>query len=351
MSFCSYCGTPAGEEQCFCLDCGGSLEQPVEPVVQASTQPALACPSCASLLEAHDSFCQVCGTAASLAQTDPACAVCGASVHPGESFCNACVTPAYQPQSMTYGAGWTAADHHAETFPAYGQPLVEPPSRRSRRPWLVAAVTLAALAAGGGAATTALLLSRDDEPVVADARTVLQDDERAGADERLDEDSPATSPERERPDAPSPTDSSSSSAVPSGFFTERDGPAATMEAHWANIASGDYQSAYDTFVSSYRTGRSDWVADQQRYGARVADVQATTKSEDGDSAQVEVSVLTRDAGRGEGTCNRFSGTVLMVREGDTWQYRPRPPDEDPSYFQRGETGISSSDASCAETFG
>jgi hypothetical protein len=85
-----------------------------------------------------------------------------------------------------------------------------------------------------------------------------------------------------------------------------------MEAHWANIASGDYQSAYDTFVSSYGTGRSDWVADQQRYGARVADVQATTEREDGDSAQVEVSVLTRDAGRGEETCNRFSGTVLMA---------------------------------------
>lgn len=78
----------------------------------------------------------------------------------------------------------------------------------------------------------------------------------------------------------------------------RSDPAETIRAHWASIAAGDYGSADDTFVSSYSTSRSEWIVVQQDYVPRVASVQATTVSDDGDTAQVEISTMTRDAGRG-----------------------------------------------------
>lgn len=301
------------------------------------------CTSCGATLTAGDRFCTDCGADAAVpVQSPPACAVCGAPARSNEPFCDACVAPTHRPPSSSYAAGWTAADHHA-VAPSSADVT---PQRRGRRPWLVAGVTLMVLAAGGGAAVGALVLRGEDEPLVGQPRPVADDEEDPA--ERFSDDGSTTGFGGDAPNTAPLPDSDSS---PQLLSTGGGDPAATMRAHWASIAAGDYQSAYDTFASSYSTSRSDWLAVQQDYGARVADVQATTVSDDGGTAQVEVSVLTRDAGRGDDTCNRFSGFVLMVREGGVWQYLPRPPEDDPSHFQRSEAGILSSDPDCAQTFG
>lgn len=346
MTFCADCGTCAEGEQRFCLECGASLEQPAAPVapiaLQAPPPPPMVCPACASPLEEHDRFCQTCGTAASGSLTaDMACSVCGAPARPGEAFCEACVTPAYQPQPVSYGAGWPAAEYQAYAQPPYGQPPDAPAARRGPRPWLVAGVAVAVLAAVSGAVATALVLAGDEEPVVAQVRPVT------GEPRPVEDEAPESLPPGlEQEDAPSEP---APSQVPEGFFSE-DSPATTMRTHWSYLADGDYAAAYDTFVASYSANRSRWIAGQEENGARVGDVQAATVSDDGQTAEVEVSVVTRDAGRGDRTCNRFSGLVRLEREGAVWQYDPRPPEDDPSYFQRRETGLSSSDFGCADTF-
>lgn len=369
MSPCPHCHTPADDEQRFCEACGLSIEavaappmapQPMSPP-QALLPSTFACPGCASPMEADHAFCRVCGYAVGAPQqpalhqaaADPICDLCGAYARPGHAWCDACAEPslAAQPYAYSHGGQWTAADHPHAAYPYPHQAPYPPdaPAARKTRPWLVAVIALTLLGATGGGIVAALVLTQDGDTALAEP--VRGEDERTtGADDSLAGDSPA-SIEREESAPSAENDTEPRPEVPEGFFTESDqDPAAVMEEHWRRIATGDYDAAYSTFTSSYSTSRSDWVGDQERYGARVADVDATTIDPGDGNAVVQMSVVTRDAGLGDETCNRFSGEVLVVREGGAWRYRPRPPDDDPSYFQRSETGLSSSDSSCAQTF-
>ncbi|MBW3602938.1 MAG: zinc ribbon domain-containing protein [Actinobacteria bacterium] len=346
MTFCAECGTQAEAGQRFCLECGDSLEQQTAaPATAAYTVTPLVCPACASPLEEHDSFCQSCGAAAGGAPpAETACHLCGAPARPGEAFCDGCLTQAYQPQAASYGGGWTAAPYAEYPHASYAQPAVWQPPARNRRPWLVAGIMLAVLAAAGGATAAALVLTgEEEEPVAAQVRPVAEDGDRT------------PEPPAEEPSDDDSQGSSGAPQVPEGFFTERgeeafDEPAETMRTHWSYIAAGNYEAAYDTFVASYSADRSRWIAGQEDNAARVAGVTATTVSSNADIAEVEVSVTTRDAGRGDQSCNYFSGLVRLERYSGVWRYGPRPPEDDPSFFQRREAGISSSEPTCAQTF-
>lgn len=405
--FCRMCGTPVavpaaasrpgarGEPSCpscqttvtpgarFCRRCGHPLEEVTLPGsgdVAAEAEAgrgAAAAPTHAPATQAP-AHRQETTPLATAAVVSSRCEICGNPVDGGGRACSACAAlvggSAPEPTQPLPAERFDVASDRG--VPPPGQPVAASSHSRGRFYGLLAAVIIL-FACAGGAGAYFLVLAPADEDGGRDRGSGVAAAERgvAPGDSRLDRSGAPADP----PDAGSETESEGSPGremaqgeatdgadAPGAFDSgarERAAPSddtpapppngspeRTMYDHWVAIDERRYRDAYALFASSYDTDRAGWIADHRRPAPRIGGLELEAISKRGNRSRVQVTVVTRDTGKGELSCKRWSGEVLLVRERGAWRYAPRAPDRGPDrWFQVRRKGIGRSDPDCEET--
>ncbi|MFL5865303.1 MAG: S1C family serine protease [Solirubrobacteraceae bacterium] len=122
------------------------------------------------------------------------------------------------------------------------------------------------------------------------------------------------------PIASAPPNSTASSTAAAAV-----GPAATLRLHLEDLASGQYDAAFNLMSSGYRAQNPSWVQDRAAAEPGVNVISTGSPQYGSGRAQVPVDFYARDGTATQGSdtkCREFTGTASMVLEDGVWRCDP-----------------------------